>query len=80
MADLRRRLAESALAVAKQADILAALLEKAAARGDSERRLRVAAVERQIACIERRNATKLLESGGATIGLEHLPPLPDFQS
>jgi hypothetical protein len=77
LANLRIRLAESALAVAIQAETLAALLEKAAPRGDTERRLHVAALERQIARIERRNATKLREWRGGTVGLEHLLPLPD---
>jgi hypothetical protein len=47
-----------------------------AQRGDSERRLEIATVEREIAEIERRNAAKLRSQGSEPMNLEHLPSLP----
>jgi hypothetical protein len=71
--DLRVRLAESASVVADEADILATMLEEAAGRGDAKRRLRLAAIGREIAGVERRNAARLLGSGDGPLRLEHMP-------
>jgi hypothetical protein len=62
--------------MATDADELAACLEAAADRGDSDRRLRVAAVEREVARIQRRNAARLRQAGDQPVELEHLPRLP----
>jgi hypothetical protein len=62
--------------MAEDADGLAATLEAAARRGhDAERRLKIAAVEREIARIQRRNAARLRRAGGGPVELEGLPRL-----
>jgi hypothetical protein len=77
MADvLRASLAEKADVIADQAEHTATMLEKAAARGDRERRLRFAAWEREVARIERLNADALRD-GAHPGSLHHLPPWPD---
>ena len=59
------------------ADQLASCLETAARRGDEQRRLSVARTERQIAALQRRNASKLRQIRHATADLEPLPSLKD---
>jgi len=76
LASTRARLAETAEEVAARAEDMASLLEGAAARGESERRMRWAAWEREIVRIERRNAAALRE-GADPATFEHLPPRPD---
>jgi hypothetical protein len=73
-------MADAAEDVAREADVYAYLLEQAAQRGDSARRLSVAAAEREISRIERRNAAKLRQSSVHPLELEPLPPLPGFES
>ena len=73
--DLRVRLAESASEVAEQAENMATILEVAAGRSDAKRRLSLAAAEREIAGVERRNAARLLGRGDPPLGLEHVPRL-----
>lgn len=72
---LRLRAAELSEKMALAADRFAEYLEEAADRGDRERRLRTAAVEREIARIERRNAARLRQPDDGT-PLESLPSLP----
>ena len=72
----RTRAAELAETIARQADSFASYLEESAPRGDTERRLGIASVEREIAEIERRNAAKLRSHGSEPLHLEHLPSLP----
>ena len=73
----RQRCAELADEVASLAEDFADILERAAPRGDTERRLRTAQVEREIARVERRNAARLRAGHDhGVIGLEHLPRLP----
>ena len=67
-ADLADRMAE-------QAEEFADYLESASARGDRQRRLAVAKTEREIARIERQNATKLRALDDAYELIEHLPKL-----
>ena len=74
--ELRLQLAAEAEAMADEADHLAAILEEAAGRGDEERRLTLAEVERRVAGIERRNAAKLRSSDKAPMDLESLPHMP----
>lgn len=74
--ELHAMFAELAEQMADDADTFAAYLEAAARRGDAERRLRIAAAEREIAGIQRRNAAKLRQARGVSIELEHLPKLP----
>jgi hypothetical protein len=71
----RELAAELADELAALAESFAAILERAAPRGDTERRLRTAQAEREIAQIARRNAARLraAHTHGA-VGLEHLPP------
>jgi hypothetical protein len=74
---LARRAAELADELASVAETFAATLERAAPRGDMDRRLKIAQVEREIARVERRNAARFRTAGtGGLIGLEHLPQLP----
>jgi hypothetical protein len=80
IAAVRARAAAAAEIVADQADHLAGILERAAQRGDKARRLELAAVEREISRIERRNADKLRNAGPGPLQLEHLPPLPAFKA
>jgi hypothetical protein len=64
----------------KSADLaedFASILESSARRGDEERRLSIALSERQIASIQRRNASKLRDGGRASLDLERLPRLND---
>ncbi len=61
--------------MARAADTFAAYLEEAANRGDRERRLGIAKVEREIADIERRNAARLRRPDDRS-PLESLPDLP----
>jgi hypothetical protein len=75
---IRAQMAVAADRVAQHADAFAGVLEKAALRGDTARRLSLAAVEREISRIERRNAAKLRRSGTGPLQLEHLPPIPTF--
>lgn len=65
--------------MAAQADRFADLLEVAAGRGDADRRLRIAAAEREIARIHRRNAARLRSPGGQQSELEPVPHLPQFE-
>jgi len=70
-------LADFAERMAEEADAFAAMLEEAARRGDAERRLAVAAVEREVAGIARRNAARLRDQpAGHHLDLERLPSLP----
>lgn len=71
----RRSTAELTDKLAEVADGFAGYLEEAAGRGDLERRLRLAAVEREIARISRRNAEKLRETDTELSDLEPLPRL-----
>jgi hypothetical protein len=70
-------LADLADRMAGDADAFADFLERRAADGDAERRLHIAAVEREIARIHRRNAVRLRTADGAFLHseLEHLPRL-----
>lgn len=73
---LNQRSAELADEFASVAETYASILERAALRCDSERRLRTARAEREIARVERRNAARLRAARTyGPIGLEHLPPL-----
>jgi hypothetical protein len=74
LGDESARLAER---MAEVADTFASLLEEAAARGDRARRLQLAASERRIADVERRNAARLRNhnNGHAPLMLEALPSL-----
>jgi hypothetical protein len=74
----RDEMAVAAEMVANEADAFAGFLERAAERGDARRRLELAAVEREISRIERRNAAKLRQPGNEPLRLERLPPLPTF--
>jgi hypothetical protein len=71
--------AQLAEQVADAADTFASILEETALRGDRTRRLRLAATERQIAEIERRNAARLrnFDGGHGPVTLERVPGLPD---
>ncbi len=71
----RERFAAIAEQTADVADDLASYLEEAARRGDEERRLSIARTERQIAALQRRNASKLRQTRRATVDLEHPPSL-----
>lgn len=73
----RERFAAIAEQTADLADELASYLEGAAQRGDEERRLSIARTERQIAALQRRNASKLRQTRRATVDLEHPPSLKD---
>jgi hypothetical protein len=77
--DLRIQFAQSAEVVAEQAEFVATILERAAKRGDTERRLHLAAVERQVARIERINAAKLYGSRRGPFGLNHLPSSDEWR-
>lgn len=72
---LRARAANIADRLAAVAESFASLLDKSALRGDADRRHRIAAGEREIATIERRNAARLREAGSSPLRLEHLPSL-----
>jgi hypothetical protein len=73
----RRRAAELADELASLAEDFAAMFEQAALRGDAERRLRIAEIERETARVARRNAARLRASHSpGVIGLEHLPRFP----
>jgi dsDNA-binding SOS-regulon protein len=76
-ADLRMALADVADVMADLADEFATILERSAERGDAERRLRIAAIERRIAERQHRNATKIREANTRPLHLEHLPSLLD---
>ncbi|HAM01045.1 MAG TPA: hypothetical protein DCQ30_02275 [Acidimicrobiaceae bacterium] len=73
---LRREAAEFAEWMAQQAETFADYLEKVAADQDSERRLKMAAFEREVAAIARRNSARLRGTDTGPLGLEHLPRLP----
>ena len=75
---LRYQSADIAEAIAQSAEAFASFLEHTAARGDEERRQQVAAAERQIATVERRNAATLRDRsrGHTALTLEDLPHLP----
>lgn len=75
VAGLRLRGADMSEQMARAADMFADYLEEAARRGDRERRLGIAAVEREIAGIERRNAARLRRPDDHS-PLEPLPDLP----
>jgi hypothetical protein len=62
--------------MADLADQLAASFEAAATRGDADRRRRIAALEREVARIQRRNAARLRQAGGEPVQLERLPRDP----
>jgi len=66
--------------MADDAEQLATYLEAAASRGDAVRRLRIAAVEREIARIQRRNAARIRRAGSGPVQLEPLPRLPRFEA
>jgi hypothetical protein len=72
---LRAELADAAEKVADEADLFASVLEQAATRGDTARRLGLAALERQISIVERRNAARLRHPGAGPLHLEPLPAL-----
>lgn len=72
----RREAAERADWIAEQAEKFATYFENAAGRGDTERRQRLAEIEREIAGIERRNAAKLRGPDDWPLDLEHLPRFP----
>ena len=72
---LRRHAADIAESMAEQAEAFAAYLEEQAGKGDADRRLRTAEVEREIAAIERRNAARL-RGDDWPVELERLPKLP----
>lgn len=74
-AGLRIRGAEMSERMARAADTFADYLEDAAERGDRDRRLGIARVEREIAAIERRNAARLRHPDDPS-PLESLPDLP----
>lgn len=74
-AALRAELADAADKVADEADVFAAILEQAAPRGDVARRLGLAALERHISSIERRNAARLRDPAPGPLHLEPLPAL-----
>src|SRR5262245_24534143 len=76
--ETRTQMAAAAEIVANEADAFAGLLERAAERGDATRRLGLAAVEREISRIERRNAARLRLPGDQPLRLERLPPFPTF--
>jgi len=65
--------------MAAQADRFADLLEVAAGRGDADRRLRIAAAEREIARVHRRNAARLRSPDDQRGELEPVPHLPQFE-
>ncbi|HZQ79465.1 MAG TPA: hypothetical protein VFE55_19200 [Acidimicrobiia bacterium] len=71
--------ADFAEQIAAQADRFADLLEIAAGRGDADRRLRIAAAEREIARTHRRNAARLRSPGDQGSELEPVPHLPQFE-
>jgi len=75
-------LAEQAARMAADADTFADLLERNAVHGDAERRLEIAAVERETARILRRNAARLRKAVGELTQpeLEPLPRLPRHES
>jgi hypothetical protein len=79
--NMRAALADQATRTAELADSFAALLERNAVHGDAERRLTMAAAEREIARIHRRNAARLRRAGAGLIQpeLEHLPRIPLFE-
>jgi hypothetical protein len=72
---LRFVASELAERVADQAEEHASYLETAARRGDRERRLAIANVEREIARIERQNAVRLRDLSSPFVLVEHLPRL-----
>ena len=76
---LRRHAAAIAESMAEQAEAFAAYLEEQAGKGDADRRLRTAEVEREIAAIERRNAARL-RGDDWPVELERLPKLPVGES
>src|SRR3954468_3882059 len=76
----RAHAADLAETIARQADSFASYLEESAQRGDSQRRLEIATVEREIAEIERRNAAKLRSQGSEPMDLERLPSLPGTEA
>ena len=73
---LRFFASELAERVADQAEEHASYLETAAKRGDRQRRLAIANVEREIARIERQNAVRLRDLSSPFFLVEHLPRLP----
>jgi len=73
--NIRVQMAAAADKVADEADTFAAILESAAIRGDSVRRLAMAEREREIAAVERRNATQLRDR---LVGSPKLEPLPQL--
>lgn len=73
---LRGRAADLSEQMAQAADDFASYMELAAERGDREYRLGVAAAEREIAGVERRNAARLRRGDGGLTDLESLPQLP----
>lgn len=78
--DARLMMAALAEQQADLADEFAVCLENAAERGGAERRLTLAAAEREMAKIERRNAARLRDAPDfAALELEHLPRLPGFE-
>lgn len=76
LSTLRANLADEAELIARLAEQFATVLERSAARGDEERRLTLARVEREIAEVERRNADRLRARGRSVDPLEPLPKLP----
>jgi hypothetical protein len=73
---LRATLADSAETIADLAESTAEIFEKAALRGDADRRLMFAAWEREIARVERHNAVKLRNASGVFLDLDRLPVRP----
>jgi hypothetical protein len=77
ISDLRARSAQVAEQMADQAEQVASILEEAALRGDSDRRLKLARREREIAGIQRSNAELIRKAGTGPLTLLPLPSLHD---
>ncbi|HET7489218.1 MAG TPA: hypothetical protein VFJ85_14905 [Acidimicrobiales bacterium] len=76
LARQRAAAADIAESMANEAEAFAAVLEGNPMERGRERRLRIAAAEREIAGIARRNAARLRTAGPGLPALEHIPSLP----
>lgn len=74
-ARMRLRLAAAAEQMADIAESFAGSLEQAARWRDTDRRLHLAAIERSLADVGRRNAARLREVRGGQLDLQHLPSI-----
>jgi hypothetical protein len=72
---LAEGLAKQADVAARSSEKFAELLERAAPRGDSARRMAIAAWERDVARVERYNAARL-RSRARPLGLKPFPRIP----